>query len=1163
MTRALRYLHLSDLHLGCPGQARWWQVEEDFQCSLVATMARIGGPPDLVLISGDLTDAGTPAQFEQLDAFLDKLATWLGPTFVIPVPGNHDVARPDTRSARKYSFLNAIAQRDDPTIADLFQQLWTDHDASELAPLFAPYTTWRARRFTAQQHRDITVHLSHFPGDLAVTVALPGVAPALIVGLNSAWQQYRDNDYHGRLELPIEQFHAALGGPPNDPLAPLRADGHNLLLMHHAPTWLSEPARAAFLADIYPPHRFAAALFGHLHGRARCEASALCGGQARHVFHAASLFGRETDRDGQPRMLGHAWGTLATDGELRLWPLSRVPRGGGVQPFVPDRFFELGSDHSFPLRTGTRPGIVQHPPPPADALGLACYLTRIARETSHIELDGLARADEAARYPIEDMYVRLVARTLHDEHPAALHTAMHRGGSTVDLADLLPDHPRLLIVGDPGAGKTTFLRLVAHALHDALLDKPGASASREVRGLARDGRVPLPIFAKIAEVMDRTAASSLARRSLLLHHLADLTCPEDQRRTSGEPDPGADARRAAWDARLRQGDAVLLLDGLDEVADPEQRRRVFAMLDDALEAWPDCPVLVTSRPFSHEPLQRRHFIKFDVAPFDTPQIRTYVEHWVAALYAEPSARPMPQRDYADGLFAALRDRPEIRRLAANPVMLTCLCVVHWHGKGRLPEGRAEVYRVVLRWLLAARDEARREHMNASGLDSIPIEMIEEAFSILALAMMRAPGGKKVIVDLAWAAAQVDPVVGRYFRTDDPPGRARQIETWLRFECERSGVIQEVGDSQLKFWHLTFQEYLAAQRLTRTDDPWAELRKHVRDGQWRETIDMYPACLLVTGVEHVDALMKRVLEPRGKVTLARAAEITALAGRLLTTLQAHSYKLPEVQAPKYHALRTRALEIFTPPGAAQVDEKTRIAAAEALGRVGDERISPNAFRANLLPVPGTEILLGKYLVTIDEFARFVADDGYTRRDLWDEEGWAFRERHGWTEPGEWADHHMFPNQPVAYVSWFEATAYCRWRSEPGLAVRLPTRVEWLAAASPDGRRHPWGNISGSEEKLANCGNRVGRPTPVGIYPAGNGECGHCDLAGNVWEWSADANPDIKTTDEDREKYGLPIFLCGGTFFIEMAKLEAMSRHWLRSWHRDISRGFRVAAVPSQR
>jgi hypothetical protein len=43
VTRALRYLHLSDLHLGCPGRVRWWQVEEDFQRSLAATMARVGG----------------------------------------------------------------------------------------------------------------------------------------------------------------------------------------------------------------------------------------------------------------------------------------------------------------------------------------------------------------------------------------------------------------------------------------------------------------------------------------------------------------------------------------------------------------------------------------------------------------------------------------------------------------------------------------------------------------------------------------------------------------------------------------------------------------------------------------------------------------------------------------------------------------------------------------------------------------------------------------------------------------------------------------------------------------------------------------------------------------------------------------------------------------
>ncbi len=88
-----------------------------------------------------------------------------------------------------------------------------------------------------------------------------------------------------------------------------------------------------------------------------------------------------------------------------------------------------------------------------------------------------------------------------------------------------------------------------------------------------------------------------------------------------------------------------------------------------------------------------------------------------------------------------------------------------------------------------------------------------------------------------------------------------------------------------------------------------------------------------------------------------------------------------------------------------------------------------------------------------------------------------------------------------VSWFEAEAYCRWLSEiRNRKVRLPTSEEWLAACATGGE-YPWGHTEPTPEHAAYDAN-VDAPTPVGIYPLGAGRHGHLDLAGNVWEWSAD-------------------------------------------------------------
>jgi formylglycine-generating enzyme required for sulfatase activity len=103
------------------------------------------------------------------------------------------------------------------------------------------------------------------------------------------------------------------------------------------------------------------------------------------------------------------------------------------------------------------------------------------------------------------------------------------------------------------------------------------------------------------------------------------------------------------------------------------------------------------------------------------------------------------------------------------------------------------------------------------------------------------------------------------------------------------------------------------------------------------------------------------------------------------------------------------------------------------------------------------------------------------------------------PGNWEDQLAMPNRPVTNVSYFEASAYCRWLSEQrGEVVRLPTVAEWEMAATPAPGAYPWGKDEPDRER-ANYSGNVGAPTPVGIYPAGDGPNGHCDLAGNVMEW----------------------------------------------------------------
>jgi formylglycine-generating enzyme required for sulfatase activity len=116
------------------------------------------------------------------------------------------------------------------------------------------------------------------------------------------------------------------------------------------------------------------------------------------------------------------------------------------------------------------------------------------------------------------------------------------------------------------------------------------------------------------------------------------------------------------------------------------------------------------------------------------------------------------------------------------------------------------------------------------------------------------------------------------------------------------------------------------------------------------------------------------------------------------------------------------------------------------------------------------------------------------------------------PSSWySDQLNKPDQPVVYVSWVQAQAYCQWAG-----ARLPTEAEWeYAARGPESRLFPWGNTF--DATLMNyCDvtcpavyqpdvagdDGYAFPAPVGSYPKGASWCGALDMAGNAWEWVSD-------------------------------------------------------------
>lgn len=531
------------------------------------------------------------------------------------------------------------------------------------------------------------------------------------------------------------------------------------------------------------------------------------------------------------------------------------------------------------------------------------------------------------------------------------------------LASKFWNNQHLVIIGPPGSGKTTLLKhialtLVAHKKQDYHREKIPHT-------------FPILLFLRdhVQSIRDQSDFS-------LVHALGDHLNKWDQ------PEPPV-----GWiERQLTKRKCLIMLDGLDEVADPEARLKVVDWVQRQMIAFKKNRFIVTSRPFGYYSNPLKGVAILEVLPFSHEQIELFVYQWYLANEImskqkdDPGVR-MRARSEAKDLLQRLRNTPALFALTVNPLLLTMIGTVHRYS-GQLPGNRMALYAEICEVFLGKRQQARGQVIE---LTPAQMQLVLEP---LAYSLMLK--GKR---DVTVAEAQ-DAI-------EEPLERVKRgmlPETFLQLVENTSGLLLEQKSGVYSFAHLTFQEYLTAAHI-REKQLGHDLIAHVEESWWQETIRLY--CAMADATPIIAACIRT--DPPSVPALALALDYVEEAR--------------DVQL----GVKTRLEDILS-HSVEDADPERRCVVAEAL--------LARRQRQMVTVREGTH--RDTSLVTCAEYQLFLNEQ---------------RKQGKWYQPDHWNDF-SFPAgsglTPILGVRQSDAVAFCEWltvHNKEGWYYRLPRAEEW--------------------------------------------------------------------------------------------------------------------------
>ncbi|MEA5450615.1 NACHT domain-containing protein [Leptolyngbya sp. CCNP1308] len=467
-------------------------------------------------------------------------------------------------------------------------------------------------------------------------------------------------------------------------------------------------------------------------------------------------------------------------------------------------------------------------------VALRKYRAALVQNYQHLPMPFLKNRDPLN---MSEVYVPLKVSDIRQGKQPDLDGIDTKHEST-DALKAIANHRRLMVIGEPGSGKSVLLKYLAWAYGlgelDTLAERPTV-VLLELYRLSDASLNETKLIQALVDTFDRNQlpnAQNLVRQG------------------------------------LDSGTLMLLLDGLDEV-NSGVRPHVVGVIRDLLRKFGQCQAVITCRTQVYED-EFSDIVdhKLEVVEFTDQQMRRFLKAW------EPEMEQA--RKSINQMMAALRERPLILKLARNPLLLTLIAYLYTEPAFVLPRSRAEFYDKSTGILLE-----QREYKGDDDYKHNRYEPNEKRRVLQHLALYTQDHSAELQDRRSLKAEIVREQVRQVLPSlDIPEEKAKDI---LDEIAERSGLFMKIdGGERYLFPHLTIQEYFAAAAL---NDREPELvSRFVSDPTaWREVVKLW--CSLANDSSSLVAAVYRQDPITSLECLAEARQVDqALASQIIDHFQ---------------------------------------------------------------------------------------------------------------------------------------------------------------------------------------------------------------------------------------------------------------------------------------